>query len=323
MEEIIEGLDPEAARLAFEALLPLLDAQRDVRTASTDIRRAIIHAAAIGRLVRKPDMQVEFESLPGAALRHPARLSAGVAALATWYTVLTLRRASALSTGAKLPEELLTEGGALKLRMFKVIEYMLGHLSGVSTQLADIRTGKGYVDLAEDLMQLADLFEAHAAALAEDRTHYRVEDAVNAKKIGHGILLVLGDGRVSDARYWAEYQALAWTLLVTTYEEVSAAGQWLFRHENGEARFPSLYTVGRQSRRARRPARPTASCRTTGSTSRSPRASESPHRHAPTRGRMRRGGQRVQRPRCRARRDAPRGLAARGAGQPARQRGGL
>ncbi len=253
MEDIIEGLDPEAARLAFEALLPLLDAQRDVRTASTDIRRAIIHAAAIGRLVRKPDMKAEFESLPLRRfdIQHVDRLER--AALATWYTVLMLRRASVLSTGAKLPEELLAEGGALKQRMFKVVEYMLGHLKAIATELADIRGGKGYVDLAEDLMQLADLFEANATALAEDRAHYRVEDAVNAKKIAHGILLVLGDGRASDARYWTDYQALAWTLLVTTYEEVSAAGQWLFRHENGESRFPSLYAVGRQPRRARRP----------------------------------------------------------------------
>jgi hypothetical protein len=30
------------------------------------------------------------------------------------------------------------------------------------------------------------------------------------------------------------------------------AGRWLFRHENGEASFPSLYTIGRQ-RRSRRP----------------------------------------------------------------------
>ncbi len=252
MEDIIEGLDPEAARLAFEALLPLLDAQRDIRAASTDIRRAIIHAAAIGRLVRKPDTKAEFESLPARRfdIQHVERLEA--AALATWYTALMLRRASLLSTGAKLPEELLAEGAELKQRMFKVLEYMLGHLPALSIALADIRSGKGHVDLAEDLMQLADLFEANAALLGEDRTHYRAEDAVNAKKIAHGILLVLGDGRASDARYWTDYQALAWTFLVTTYEEVSAAGQWLFRHENGETRFPSLYTVGRQSRRTRR-----------------------------------------------------------------------
>jgi hypothetical protein len=53
-------------------------------------------------------------------------------------------------------------------------------------------------------------------------------------------------------RYWSNYLTRAWSLLVITYGEVSAAGRWLFRQENGEERFPSLYTVGRQ-RRSRRP----------------------------------------------------------------------
>lgn len=252
MEEIIEALDPEAARRAFEALLPLLDTQRDLRAASTDLRRAIIHGAAIGRLVRKPDMRLEFESLPARRfdIQHVDRLEPS--AMATWYTALMLRGALPLSTGARLPEELLAEGAEVKQRMIKVIEYMLGHSKPISTQVADIRGGKGHVDMADDLMQLGDIYEGNATALAEDRTHYRAEDAITAKKIAHGILLVLGDGRASDARYWTDYQARAWTLLVNTYEEVSAAGQWLFRHENGETRFPSLYAVGRQPRRTRR-----------------------------------------------------------------------
>jgi hypothetical protein len=63
---------------------------------------------------------------------------------------------------------------------------------------------------------------------------------------------VLGDGRSSDARYWSDYLGRAWSLLVITYGEVSATGRWLFRHEDGESRFPSLYAAGRQ-RRSRRP----------------------------------------------------------------------
>lgn len=101
-------------------------------------------------------------------------------------------------------------------------------------------------------MRLADLYEAHATALAADGVHYRAEDPVTARKLGHGIFQVLGDGRQSDQSYWAKYQARAWTFLLATYDEVAAAGRWLFRHENGDARFPSLYTIGRQPRRSRR-----------------------------------------------------------------------
>jgi hypothetical protein len=51
---------------------------------------------------------------------------------------------------------------------------------------------------------------------------------------------VLRDGRNVSARYWSNYQTRAWSLMLITYGEVSAAGRWLFRHENGEERFPSL-----------------------------------------------------------------------------------
>lgn len=252
MEDIIEGIDPEGARLAFEALRSLLDTQTDIRTASTDMRRAIVHAWSVGRMVQKPEMKLEFESLPARRFdqQHLARLEP--AALGTWYVALMLRSASTLSSGAKLPEELIAAGSEVRQRMFKVTEYMLGHHKRISDQLDDIRGGKGYIDQADDLMRLADLFDEHAPALAADQTHYRPEDAAQARKIAQGILMILGDGRASDADYWADYQGRAWTLLVNTYEEVAAAGRWLFRHENGEALFPSLYAVGRQPRRARR-----------------------------------------------------------------------
>jgi hypothetical protein len=251
MEDIIEGLQPEAARLAFEALRSVLDTQDDIRAASTDMRRAIVHGWSVGRMVQNPEMRAEFESLPARRFDplHIWRLEQ--AALASWYVSLLVRTASALSTGAKLPEELLTGGTELRQLMIKVILYMVGHVKGISTQVDDIRTGKGHIDLADDLMRLADLYDEHALALAADQTHYRPEDAVKARKIAQAILMVLGDGRASDTAYWADYQARAWSLLVNTYEEVAAAGRWLFRHENGDALFPSLYTVGRQ-RRTRR-----------------------------------------------------------------------
>jgi hypothetical protein len=37
----------------------------------------------------------------------------------------------------------------------------------------------------------------------------------------------------------------AWTLLADTYDEVSAAGRFVFRHEGGESMFPSLVTISR------------------------------------------------------------------------------
>jgi hypothetical protein len=81
---------------------------------------------------------------------------------------------------------------------------------------------------------------------------YKATDREDAGRLAQAIHQVLGDGQHSDARYWTDYLARAWSLLVITYDEVSATGRWLFRHEDGETRFPSLYAIGRQ-RRSRSP----------------------------------------------------------------------
>jgi hypothetical protein len=252
MEEDIEGYDPEAAWLAFEAVQPDLDQLDEVRAGTTDRRKAINYAAAVGRAVKLPEVRAEFAGLPAHrfAMRHVDALE--TAAQATWYTVIRLRDASVLGSSAKLSDGLVTEATTVKQRMLRVLEYHLDHLPEVALTLADIRPGSGHIDTSDDLMRLGGLYEAHALALAVDTRHYQASDAATAKRLAQAINKVLGDGRSSDVQYWTDYLARAWTFLVTTYEEVSAAGRWLFRDENGETRFPSLYTVGRSSRRNRR-----------------------------------------------------------------------
>lgn len=253
MSESMEEIDPEAAPRAFEALLPLLDAQTEQRSAiTTSIAKAIICAASVGRMVKLPEVRVLFASLPVTHfdMQHIDRLES--AAMATWYAELCLRTASTMVSSAKLPEAVVAEATAVKQRMFRVAEYNLEHIPEVATELGSIRGGNGHIDLANDLMRLAVIFQAHADRLSLDTQRYQPGDTDSARRYAHSIYQVLGDGRQSNARYWGDYLSRAWTLLVTTYDEVSAAGRWLYRHDNGEARFPSLYAIGRQ-RRSRQP----------------------------------------------------------------------
>jgi hypothetical protein len=248
MQEIIEGMDPAKARLAFAEVLPVLDAHTDIRRANTDMNKAAVVAAAVGRLVKQDAMRAVFATLPAARfdIQHVDRLES--IALATWHALLCLRNAATLTTGAKIPENV-ADATALKHTMMKVLDYYLGHLPDVSKLLADIREGTGYVDLASDLARLSELYVTYAPILAVDTMRYKATDAEEAGRLSGAIHQVLGDGRHSDAHYWTDYVARAWSLLVITYEEVSAAGSWLFRHENGEALFPSLYAIGRRRRR--------------------------------------------------------------------------
>lgn len=248
MQEIIDGISPEKARLAFADLLALLDAQDELRRLNTNLDRAVIFAASTGRIVMQPAVLARFSTLPSNEfdIQHVFRLEP--AALATWYASLMLRSAS-LTEGVKIPESVVADATAIKHIMLKVLEYNLGHDDTLSTELADIRHGNGYVDLASDLVRLAGLYRAHAAELATDVRHYQADAADTAGRLAQAIHQVLGDGRDTSVRYWNSYMPRAWSFLVSTYEEVAAAGRWLFRHEGGEERFPSLYTIGRQRRR--------------------------------------------------------------------------
>jgi hypothetical protein len=252
MQEIIEGVDPAKARVAFGEMLSLLDAQTEIRRANTDMDKAVIVAASVGRMVKQPDVLTEFAALPAHRfdVQHALRLES--AALATWHAMLQSRNAAAVTSGVKIPDDVMAQATELKHTMLKVLDYYLGHMPDMFKVLGSIREGIGYVDLASDLVRLSELYQAHAASLAVDTVRYKATDSETAGRLAQAIHQVLGDGRHSDARYWSDYLARAWSLLVTTYDEVSVTGRWLYRHSDGETRFPSLYAVGRQ-RRSRRP----------------------------------------------------------------------
>ncbi|HWN67572.1 MAG TPA: hypothetical protein VNM90_08020 [Haliangium sp.] len=252
MQEIIDGIDPSKARLAFEEMLPLLSTQTELRRANTDMDKAVVVAASVGRMVKQPDMLAEFAALPGHRFDVLYALRLESAALAAWHAMLQARNAAAMTSGVKIPDDVMAAATHLKQTMLKVLDYYVGHLPGMFLLLGSIREGTGYVDLASDLARLSDLYQAHEATLAVDTVRYNATDREAAGRLAQAIHQVLGDGRHSDARIWSEHLARAWSLLVSIYEEVSATGRWLYRHEDGETRFPSLYAVGRQ-RRSRRP----------------------------------------------------------------------
>jgi hypothetical protein len=249
----LDEIDPEALRRAFEALLPAMQAQTRLRRANTDLHKAIIFAASVGREVRRPEVRAEFARLPPECfdIAHLDRLEQ--AADAAWYAYAQLQHAAALHTDARLPAPVVAEAVALKQRMLRVLAYNLDHLDDVPILLADIRPATGYLDLPHDLLRLAGLYQEHAATLAVDVRRYQAGDAATAGRLALEMSQVLGDGMPSDTRSWTEHLSRAWTLLLVTYGEVSATGRWLFRARNGKARFPSLYTIGRRPRRKRNP----------------------------------------------------------------------
>lgn len=199
----LDEIDPEAPRLAFEGLLPELVQIKGRRRTNTDLHKAIIVAATVGRAVRTPEVRAEFARLPAECfdIAHVDRLE--TIAQATWYAYANLQHVEPLHTRAKLPPTLLAEATAVKQRMLKVLAYNLDHLDDVNLRLADIRARRAHLDLAYSLRRLAAMYQEHAGALAADGRRYRADDAAAAGRLALDIQQVLGDGMPSEARTWA------------------------------------------------------------------------------------------------------------------------
>lgn len=249
-------MDPAAAEKAFSSLKSSLLALRTDRltAVNVDVQRAAITACSVGRWVKQPEVRARYAALPVKEFKVAQVDDLESVALAAWHITIELLTAGSGSSEAMLPISLVEEATVVKQRMLSLLEYYLSDHPTDGKEVASIKTGTGYADLASDLLRLAKLYRKHAAAVALDTKHYVATDEHDAKRHGMAIVKLLGDAKNVDEKVWTDLLARAWTLLNTTYDEVSAAGEWLFRHEGGTARFPSLYVSGRAGGRPKKKA---------------------------------------------------------------------
>lgn len=244
-----QDISPEAAEQAFEAMVPRLlelDGQ-NLASMSADIEKAAVFAAAIGRWVKGKESRARFASLPAEHFDHASVDDLEKVALSAWHAAVMARSASAGKSEAKLPVDLVREALGLKQRMLDLVTYHFGTDPVDGPEVEDIRIGIGYSDLAADLVRLRKLYEKHHDRVKLDPKNYRKTDVGDAGRIAHQIFQELGESRNQDQKAWSDLSTRAFTLLIKVYAEVSAAGQWLWRREDGLAKFPSLYWAGRSA----------------------------------------------------------------------------
>lgn len=123
--------------------------------------------------------------------------------------------------------------------MLDVCAYHFRDDAALRAQVDDIRSGQGYLDLAEDLHRLAGLYRGQAATLKQDLRFYREGDAKDALDLSGGITRELRSQGPQAAR---EVAWLTFAVLAALYAEVARAAHFLLR-EAGEAAFPSLITA--------------------------------------------------------------------------------
>jgi hypothetical protein len=251
----IPTIDPAAAQKAFTALRSrLLDlAPAEILPVNIDLQKAAIAALAVGRWVKEPELRARFRKLPESEFQQAYVDDLETIALAALHVSVELLTASAASTEAKLPGNLVEEATTLKQRMLRLVEYHFGDDPEDGLEIASIKLGAGYPDLASDLLRLAKLYKKRHAEVELDPKHYLATDRADAQRAANAILALLGAAKNQDQKAWSDLAARSFTFLLRAYGEVSAAGRFLYRNDEAEARFPSLYAAARPNiGRARR-----------------------------------------------------------------------
>jgi hypothetical protein len=239
---------PSEAELAFKAMEPRLAAlPRDALAhVNVDLQTVSVFALGIARVLAEPAVRARFARLASTGEYQDASVDdLGTVAQAAWYARHRFLLASALHSDARIAVDLLDEATTQRARMLKVAEYWLSDDPGAMAEIAAIRAGTGYQDLANDLIALGSLFERHAKLISQDKKLYQRSDATTANRLGGRIVEQLGASATQEQTQWSAMQPRVWTLLLETYDEVRRGGLFLFARDRAEERFPPLSAVGR------------------------------------------------------------------------------
>jgi hypothetical protein len=248
------SLDPsddslfKSAEDCFQRQKPAIDALAvsDIRSPTIDVQEAAIIALGIAGLLREPATKAKIAALVKANLVNGALLE-GLPdiARAAWFSRYRLLQVSATHSEASLPISLVNDALSLRRRMLKTLEYNLDEDADDLARLAAIRLGSGHLDMANDLLACADYYRERTSDIDHDQKNYRKTDEAEARRLADKILRLLGAVTTPDQTLWKSYQARAYTLLLTHYEEARRVGRFLSYYEDGDKLFPSLFSAVR------------------------------------------------------------------------------
>lgn len=240
--------ESDQAKQAFETIRAELEAlpQFSLITPRVDLQKAAAITHSIARRDLASPRRERFEGLSNLAGFEFSTLERLITlSLACWYARARQLEALALRQRAIVRPEVATQATELRARMLRVLEYHFHNGGSVAERLAFIRSGAGYQDLANDLYALAELYETPSVrdVIQEDTRHYDESDMSLAREVADQIFAGLGLRDDDDAQVWTSMAQRAWTALLAAYDEVRAAGRFLFRDEPtvGED-YPSLIT---------------------------------------------------------------------------------
>ena len=239
----VTPLDPAAAKKAYDAMTPRMNAlaKDQLAVLNVDAQASAIIALSVSRFLAEPEPTARFALLNTKIFDQAHVGDLTPIALTVSHAYVELQSARAQTTEAKLPVALVEAATEVKDRMLECTEYLFKRHVTLSKEVASIRLDSGYRDLASDLIRLAKIYEDNKSTVEKDPLNYRATDAAAARTWAQEILTELGNAQSVEEKRCVSSLTRAWTLLRTTYDELQAAGFFLYRHEEPEAKFPSLY----------------------------------------------------------------------------------
>jgi hypothetical protein len=234
----------EEARAAFLRIAPRLrsfDATEILRP-NVSVPRAAAIALAAEPKIAALSKQIHSE-LPRFRIKLLRDLRP--IALATWYAHISPRP----EIDEDRVKQLVTEGAPLKRTLLLQAEALADRKLVSADRVTAIRTGRGHLDLANDLVALSQLFREHWPIVSTRVAIIEERELDRAAELGTALLEALGARTVTRTEPNAQQQAndLRWrafTLLAQTYDEIRAAVAYVRRKEgDAEGIAPSLYST--------------------------------------------------------------------------------
>ena len=227
----------------------------NVRVPSVDTKTVFAIGRATLKLIKTALVRARLRVMPESEL--PASVVDGyedmLVAAETSSAEYEVARSG--DTNARVAVALVHEGMETSGRMQRCLGYNLEDDPEVQRQLAAIRLGTGYADLANDLAELSVLYGTHTDALRGDGRNYRASDTAGSKELADKIREEIAQGQRAVTKKAGQKWAKAYAALDASHNEIVDAGRYLDRKEPKlAARWVYLRTPAR--RPASKPRKP-------------------------------------------------------------------
>lgn len=226
-----------AKKAEKENLLAALVAETPAERVTAPVEGTAEAAARLAGLLEERAVAARFATL-GASWdgNIPGLLRLAAARLHALNDQRKTEKASA--SEAKVPAALVQEALTVRARLRALLEYWLADDPTEGPELADLRTGTGYEDLASDLVRYAAMRERHEGLVRGDRKHYRAADAKEASRIAQELRAALAEG-TSESAVSTELRR-TFTAVRRLHGKAIAAAQFLYFGEPAADRFVTL-----------------------------------------------------------------------------------